>query len=151
MPGDPYYAVMPDTPYLDEIGKDPGSLSIAMVPASPDGCTPVDAEVREGSENTGKLLESLGHRITPEAAPYDFWPLYDTYMRIGAVVTAALVRRLCRARRSRPQAGTRPRTSIGRQFSTAAAYRPSITTTTSRNSAPCAATSWAAWPPTMRG
>ena len=89
MRGDPYYAVMPETPYLDEIGKDPGSLSIAMVTASPDGCTPVDAEVREGIENTGKLLESLGHRVTPETAPYDFWPLYDCYMRIGAVVTAA--------------------------------------------------------------
>ena len=24
MPGDPYYAVMPATPYLDEVGKDPG-------------------------------------------------------------------------------------------------------------------------------
>ena len=89
LPGDPYYAVMPETPYLDEIGKDPGSLSIAMVTASPEGCTPVDAEVREGIENTGKLLESLGHRVTPETAPYDFWPLYDCYMRIGAVVTAA--------------------------------------------------------------
>ncbi len=89
LPGDPYYAVMPGTPYMDELGKDPGALSIAMVTASPDGCTPVDAEVREGIENAGRLLENLGHRVTPEAVPYDFWPLYDTYMRVGAVVTAA--------------------------------------------------------------
>ena len=89
LPGDPYYAVMPESPYLGEIGQDPGSLSIAMVTASPDGCTPVDPEVREGVENAARLLENLGHRITPEVVPYDFWPLYDTYLRVGAVVTAA--------------------------------------------------------------
>ena len=89
LPGDAYFARMPEAPYLGEVGKDPGTLSIAMVTASPEGCTPVDAEVREGIENTGKLLESLGHRVTPEAVPYDFWPLYDTYTQIGAVGTAA--------------------------------------------------------------
>ena len=89
LPGDAYFARMPDDPYLGEVGKDPGTLSIAMVTASPDGCTPLDAEVRDGIENAGKLLESLGHRIAPEAVPYDFWPLYDTYTRIGAVGTAA--------------------------------------------------------------
>ena len=89
LPGDAYFARMPDDPYLGEVGKDPGTLSIAMVTASPDGCTPLDAEVRDGIENAGRLLESLGHRIAPEAVPYDFWPLYDTYTRIGAVGTAA--------------------------------------------------------------
>ena len=89
LPGDAYFARMPDDPYLGEVGKDPGTLSIAMVTASPDGCTPLDAEVRDGIENAGKLLESLGHRIAPEAVPYEFWPLYDTYTRIGAVGTAA--------------------------------------------------------------
>ena len=89
LPGDAYFARMPETPYLGEVGKDPGKLSIAMVTTSPEGCTPVDAEVREGIENTGRLLESLGHRVTPEAVPYDFWTLYDTYTRIGAVGTAA--------------------------------------------------------------
>ena len=89
LPGDPYYSVMPDDPYLGEVGKDPGKLSIAMVTVSPDGCTAVDPEVREGVENAAQLLESLGHRVTPEAIPYDFWPLYDTYTRIGAVGTAA--------------------------------------------------------------
>ena len=89
LPGDAYFARMPEDPYLGEVGKDPGTLSIAMVTASPEGCTPVDAEVREGIENSGRLLESLGHRVTPEDVPYDFWPLYDTYTRIGAVGTAA--------------------------------------------------------------
>ena len=89
LPGDAYFARMPDDPYLGEVGKDPGTLSIAMVTASPDGCTPLDAEVRDGIENAGRLLESLGHRVAPEAVPYDFWPLYDTYTRIGAVGTAA--------------------------------------------------------------
>ena len=89
LPGDAYFARMPEAPYLGEVGKDPGSLSIAMVTASPDGCTPLDAEVRDGIENAGRLLDSLGHRVAPEAVPYDFWPLYDTYTRIGAVGTAA--------------------------------------------------------------
>ena len=89
LPGDAYFARMPEAPYLGEVGKDPGNLSIAMVTASPDGCTPLDAEVRDGIENAGRLLESLGHRVAPEAVPYDFWPLYDTYTRIGAVGTAA--------------------------------------------------------------
>ena len=89
LPGDAYFARMPEDPYLGEVGQDPGRLSVAIVTASPDGCTPVDADVREGIESTGKLLESLGHRVTPEAVPYDFWTLYNTYTRIGAVGTAA--------------------------------------------------------------
>ena len=88
LPGDAYFADMPATPYLDEVGKDPGKLNIAMVTETPDGCTPLDAEVKAGVENTARLLESLGHHVTPEAVPYDFWTLYNTYTRIGAVGTA---------------------------------------------------------------
>jgi amidase len=86
--GDAYFARMPETPYLQEVGADPGKLRIGMVLASPDGGTPVDPEVREGVERTARLLESLGHTVVEEAVPYDFWPLFDTYTRIGAVEVA---------------------------------------------------------------
>jgi len=88
LPGDAYYADMPATPYLDEVSKDPGKLKVAMVTVSPDGCTPIDAEVKAGVENAARLLESLGHEVTPEAVPYDFWQVYNTYTRIAAVGTA---------------------------------------------------------------
>ncbi len=88
LPGDAYFARMPDEPYLGEVDKEPDALSIACVTAAPEGCTAVEAEVRAGVESTARLLESLGHRVTPEAVPYDFWRLYNTYMRITAVQTA---------------------------------------------------------------
>ena len=91
LPGEPYYAPRPATPFLDEVGAPPGKLKIAMVAESPDGCTPLDGEVADAVRATAKLLEELGHTVEARPIPYDFWPLYDTYTRITAVQTAGWI------------------------------------------------------------
>jgi amidase len=61
--GDPYTAPPPARPYASEVGADPGSLRIGLLtaPLTPgiDGHPECEAAVL----NTGKLLESLGHRV----------------------------------------------------------------------------------------
>ncbi len=91
LPGEPYYAPKPATPFLDEAGTPPGKLKIAMVAESPDGCTALDGEVADAVRATGKLLEELGHTVEAQPIPYDFWPLMEIYMRITAVQTAGWV------------------------------------------------------------
>ena len=91
LPGEPYYAPKPATPFLDEVGTPPGKLKIAMVADSPEGCTPLDSEVAEALQATANLLQELGHRVEPQPIPYDYWPLMDIYMRLTAVLTAGRI------------------------------------------------------------
>lgn len=59
--GDPYNAVPPARPFLEEVGADPGRLRVGLCPGLPDGST--EAECMAGVEVAGRLLESLGHKV----------------------------------------------------------------------------------------
>jgi amidase len=61
MPGDPYTAPPPVRPFLAEVGADPGSLRIGVLPGVPT----TDHDVVAAVEAAAKLLESLGHRVEP--------------------------------------------------------------------------------------
>jgi amidase len=66
MPGDPYTAPPPERPFRDEVGADPGTLRIGLLPGVPT----TDHDVVAAVEAAGRLLESLGHRLEasyPEA------------------------------------------------------------------------------------
>jgi amidase len=91
LPGEPYYAPKPATPFLEEVSTSPGKLKIAMVTESPEGCTPMDSEVAAAVQATGKLLEELGHTVDAQPIPYDFWAINDRYTRITALQTAAWI------------------------------------------------------------
>lgn len=65
--GDPYWAPPPARPFLEEIGRDPGRLRIAIA-TSPWNRQPVDAECAEAARAAGRLCERLGHTIE-EASP----------------------------------------------------------------------------------
>ena len=89
LPGDPYQIAPPRRPYFQEVGADPGCLRIAVVTATPDHGTPVDAEIIAAVLAAAKLLEALGHRVELQPVPYDFWPLYKAYTALVATQTAA--------------------------------------------------------------
>lgn len=66
-PGSRYSAPTPERPYLQEVGRDPGKLRIALM-LSPYSGAPVDPQVVEATKAAARLLEGLGHHVE-EAAP----------------------------------------------------------------------------------
>ena len=65
--GDPYWAPPPARPFLQEVGRDPGRLRIALN-VTPWIEGPVDAECVEAAQAAAKVCASLGHHIE-EARP----------------------------------------------------------------------------------
>ena len=65
--GDPYWAPPPARPFLEEVGRDPGRLRIALT-TTPWLAGPVDPECAEAVRGAAKLCASLGHHIE-EARP----------------------------------------------------------------------------------
>jgi Asp-tRNA(Asn)/Glu-tRNA(Gln) amidotransferase A subunit family amidase len=65
--GDPYWAPPPARPFLEEVGRDPGRLRIALT-TTPWLAGPVDPECVEAARGAAKLCASLGHHIE-EARP----------------------------------------------------------------------------------
>ncbi len=55
-------APAPERPFASEVGADPGSLRVALLTTSGLGLA-VDAACRHAVEHTGRLLDSLGHRV----------------------------------------------------------------------------------------
>ncbi len=65
-PGDPYWAPDPSAPFVEAVGRNPGTLRIAYATASPNG-VPVHDDCAAAVVETAELLESLGHTV--EEAP----------------------------------------------------------------------------------
>lgn len=66
-PGSRYGAPTPERPWLEEVGREPGRLRIALSVTPPSG-SPVDPECVDATRNAARLCESLGHHVE-EAAP----------------------------------------------------------------------------------
>ena len=64
-PGDPVIAPQPVRPYADEIGADPGRLRVGILTANLIGTGDVHPDCVAAAEDTGRLLESLGHHVEP--------------------------------------------------------------------------------------
>ena len=63
MPGDPYVALPPQRPYTHEVGKEPGTLRIGFMKRSPQGGAPLHTDCVAATEETARLLTSLGHTV----------------------------------------------------------------------------------------
>ena len=88
--GDPYWAPPPAGPVLDEVGRPPGRLRIALATASWNGA-PVDPECAAAATDTARLCESLGHHVEEARPDFDRDALAQaTRIIIGANVKAAL-------------------------------------------------------------
>jgi amidase len=88
--GDPYWAPPPSGRFLDEVGRAPGKLRIALC-TKPWNGEPVDPECRQAAEEAAKLCESLGHMVSHARPEFD-WPpfLQATRVLIAANVLASL-------------------------------------------------------------
>jgi amidase len=70
MPGDPYYAPPPPSPYAEEVGADPGRLRVGVLVTDPNGIAPVHPDCAEAARSAARLLEEMGHDVQerhPEA------------------------------------------------------------------------------------
>jgi amidase len=88
--GDPYWAPPPAGPFLDEVGRPPGRLRIALATASWNGAL-VDPECAAAATDAARLCESLGHHVEEARPDYNHEALGQaTRIIIGANVRAAL-------------------------------------------------------------
>ncbi|HKA61684.1 MAG TPA: amidase, partial [Methylomirabilota bacterium] len=65
--GDPYWAPPPARPFLEEVGRDPGRLRIALT-TTPWNGQAVDPECAEAARASARLCAGLGHHVE-EASP----------------------------------------------------------------------------------
>jgi len=88
--GDPYWAPPPAGAFLDEVGRAPGSLRVALC-TSPWNGEPVDPECKQAAEDAAKLCESLGHKVEVARPEFDFTQFREaTRILVAANVMATL-------------------------------------------------------------
>jgi Asp-tRNA(Asn)/Glu-tRNA(Gln) amidotransferase A subunit family amidase len=86
--GDPYWAPPPARPYLEEIGREPGKLRIALNLA-PWFSTEVEGECAEAARDAAKLCASLGHDVEEARPQFDEAKWRQANRMIVAANTAA--------------------------------------------------------------
>ncbi|MGA5546065.1 amidase [Mycobacterium sp. NPDC051198] len=86
-PGDKYVIRDPARPYVDELGRDPGSLRIAIHTESWSS-GPVDEEVSHAVAAVGKMLEGLGHHVRPDSPVFDWEQFVDANLPVWSVSLA---------------------------------------------------------------
>jgi Asp-tRNA(Asn)/Glu-tRNA(Gln) amidotransferase A subunit family amidase len=89
--GDPYFAPLPERPFLDEVTQAPGSLRIALTTEAFGG-TPVDPACIAAADAAARLCEELGHHVERAAPEFDAAGLDETYNRLFAINAAAGIR-----------------------------------------------------------
>jgi len=84
--GDPYWAPPRARPYLDEVGRPPGRLRIALQTSAPGVVT--DPACRAAVEDAARLCEALGHVVEPAAPAIDRASFQQAFMTIVTAHTA---------------------------------------------------------------
>lgn len=129
--GDPYFAPAPAGKFVDEVGRDPGKLRIALC-VDPWNGEPVDPECRKGTEDAAKLCESLGHSVTIARPEFDVTQFREaTRILVAANVYASLSARAKALGKTLEKTDAEPMTwslaELGIKY-TAADYAGAITT-----------------------
>ncbi len=88
--GAPYAAPPKSRPYLEEVGRDPGSLRIALLTDTFNGL-PTHADCRLAAEDTARLCESLGHRVEAAKLTIDVQSLANASQAIMGGNVASLL------------------------------------------------------------
>ena len=65
-PGDIHTPPAPARPYVEEVGRDPGTLRVGILTTAPDGQTPTDPMCAAAAERAASLLEAAGHTVEPQ-------------------------------------------------------------------------------------
>lgn len=97
-PGDPYAAIPPERPYVEELKRDPGKLRIALLtePLTDDSFAP---EVVAAAEEVAHKLEGLGHEVerpdlSAAGGGVDLFPTFMTRWAAGEALTANMIEQM---------------------------------------------------------
>lgn len=93
MPGDPYQAVPPQRPYLQEVERAPGRLRVAYADTAPSG-VPLDASCSAAVEDAARLCEQLGHHVERASPVYDAKALLRGFEMVFAANAMANIARI---------------------------------------------------------
>ena len=91
-PGTPYAYPAKSAPYLEEIAKSPGKLTIAWSGETARG-TPLHTDVQGALESTAQHLKALGHDVRERAIEIDWRLLYKAQSIVSAANFAAGIKR----------------------------------------------------------
>ena len=83
-PGDPYLALPPARPYLEEVGADPGSLRVAFTSKAPNGA-PAEADPLRVLQEAASLCADLGHRVEEADPAIEGAAVVPTFRTLSAV------------------------------------------------------------------
>lgn len=100
-PGAPYVAPPLTRSHMDAISRPPRRLRVAICDTSFTG-DPIHPEVAEAVRATGRLLESLGHHVTPARPNADVPMMMRAWTDIVAVGTALSLRKALKGRPPTP-------------------------------------------------
>src|SRR6478735_3803029 len=89
-PGDPYSAAVPAFSFLDAAARTPSAQRILIATSSPFPTGRIDPEVVSAVEAAGRVLESLGHHLTPGAPTIDADAVADAVAVLHTVSNAQL-------------------------------------------------------------
>jgi Asp-tRNA(Asn)/Glu-tRNA(Gln) amidotransferase A subunit family amidase len=92
MVGDPYTALPPARPYLEETRAEPGRLRIAFAKAAPNGVR-VDRACVAAVEDAATLCEALGHHVEEATPEHDAQALEHAFRMVFSANTMANVAR----------------------------------------------------------
>jgi amidase len=118
--GAPYHAPPKERPFVEEVGKPPGSLRIAVTTESLYGRT-THPDCKAAVERTIPLLEDLGHRVVEARPPFDRDEMVRSYLVVVASSVALDIERAeALARRKATPEGFEPATWLLGQIGRAA-------------------------------
>lgn len=85
-PGDPYFLARPETPFVEEVAREPGRLRIAFTTAAMQS-SGLDPECEAAVRETARLCEQLGHEVEEAKTPGDVAAMQGA---AGAVIAASI-------------------------------------------------------------
>jgi amidase len=103
-PGDPSIAPLPERPFADEVGREPGRLRIAWTATPPFDGVAVDPACGAAVRDTAALLTTLGHEVDEAAPVFDGESLIEPFARVWAIANADSHRSVVRHLRREPEA-----------------------------------------------
>lgn len=86
-PGDPFVAPRPERPFLDEVGRPPGRLRVALV-LEPPVDVQVDPACKAAARVTAGVLSELGHDVEEVAPGWDAASLGELFAVVWQTIPA---------------------------------------------------------------